>query len=243
MALCFPNHGNVPGFSGQTATHQCEGVHMRRNKDGPNKKDQENARGVSRRGFLSSVGVGAASVAAASQLSAEDNAKANIVRVDEKVSVTLNINGRSYQQLVEPRWSLAYVLREELHITGTKVGCERGECGSCTVLVDDVPRYSCMTLAVEAEGVEIVTIEGLMSGEELGDVQQAFVEEDAAQCGYCTSGQIMSVEGLLRENANPTRDEVRAQVRGNLCRCGAYSHILNAAERAAEHKRNGGGAS
>jgi len=100
-----------------------------------------------------------------------------------------------------------------------------------------------MTLAVEAEGVEIVTVEGLMSGEELGDVQQAFVEEDAAQCGYCTSGQIMSVEGLLRENANPTRDEVRAQASGNLCRCGAYSHILNAAERAAQLKRTGGGAS
>lgn len=216
---------------------------MRRNKDGPNKKDPENSKGVSRRGFLSSVGAGAASVAAASQLSAESGAKANIVRVDEKVSVTLSINGRSYQQLVEPRWSLAYVLREELHITGTKVGCERGECGACTVLMDNVPRYSCMTLAVEAEGVEVTTVEGLMSGEELGDVQQAFVEQDAMQCGYCTSGQIMSVEGLLRANPNPTRDEARAQVSGNLCRCGAYPHIINAADRAAELKRSGGGGS
>jgi len=216
---------------------------MRRNKNGPDKKDQEDAKGVSRRGFLSSVGVGAASVAAASQLSAEENAKANIVRMDEKVSVTLNINGRSYQHLVEPRWSLSYVLREELHITGTKVGCERGECGACTVLLDDVPRYSCMTLAVEAEGVAITTVEGLMSGEELGDVQQAFVEEDAVQCGYCTSGQIMSVEGLLRANPNPTRDEACSQVSGNICRCGAYPHILNAAERAAELKHNGGGGS
>ncbi len=216
---------------------------MRRNKDGPTKKDPENSKGVSRRGFLSSVGAGAASVAAASQLSAESGAKANIVRVDEKVSVTLSINGRSYQQLVEPRWSLAYVIREELQITGTKVGCERGECGACTVLMDNVPRYSCMTLAVEAEGVEVTTIEGLMSGEELGDVQQAFVEQDAMQCGYCTSGQIMSVEGLLRANPNPTRDEARAQVSGNLCRCGAYPHIINAADRAAELKRNGGGGS
>jgi xanthine dehydrogenase YagT iron-sulfur-binding subunit len=216
---------------------------MRRNKDGPTKKDPENSKGVSRRGFLSSVGAGAASVAAASQLSAESTAKANIVRVDEKVSVTLSINGRSYQQLVEPRWSLAYVIREELQITGTKVGCERGECGACTVLMDNVPRYSCMTLAVEAEGVEVTTIEGLMSGEELGDVQQAFVEQDAMQCGYCTSGQIMSVEGLLRANPNPTRDEARAQVSGNLCRCGAYPHIINAADRAAELKRNGGGGS
>jgi xanthine dehydrogenase YagT iron-sulfur-binding subunit len=216
---------------------------MRRNKDGPTKKDPENSKGVSRRGFLSSVGAGAASVAAASQLSAESGAKTNIVRVDEKVSVTLSINGRSYQQLVEPRWSLAYVIREELQITGTKVGCERGECGACTVLMDNVPRYSCMTLAVEAEGVEVTTVEGLMSGEELGDVQQAFVEKDAMQCGYCTSGQIMSVEGLLRANPNPTRDEARAQVSGNLCRCGAYPHIINAADRAAELKRNGGGGS
>jgi xanthine dehydrogenase YagT iron-sulfur-binding subunit len=214
---------------------------MRRKKDGSPK--QENSKGVSRRGFLSSMGVGAASVAAASQLSAESAAKANIVPVDETVSVTLRVNGRSYQQLVEPRWSLAYVLREELQITGTKVGCERGECGACTVLIDDKPRYSCMTLAVEAEGVEITTVEGLMSGEELGLVQQAFVEEDAMQCGYCTSGQIMSVEGLLRANPNPTRSDIAHQVSGNLCRCGAYAHIKNAGERAAELKRNGGGAS
>ncbi len=209
---------------------------MTKNKDGP--KD-----GVSRRGFLSRMGVGAASVAAAGQLSAESAAKASVVVADEKVSVTLQINGRSYQHLVEPRWSLAYVLREELHITGTKVGCERGECGACTVLMNDKPRYSCTTLAVEAQGVDIVTVEGLMSGEDLGEVQQAFVEEDGMQCGYCTSGQIMSVEGLLRANPNPTRGDVATQVSGNLCRCGAYPHILNAGEKAAELKRDGGGAS
>ena len=206
---------------------------MPRNKDGPKNE-------VSRRGFLSTMGVGAASVAAASQLSAEDAAKSKIAVADEMVSITLNVNGRSYQHLVEPRWSLAYVLREQLHITGTKVGCERGECGACTVLIDDKPRYSCMTLAVEAQGSEIVTVEGLMTGEELGEVQQAFVEEDAMQCGYCTSGQIMSVEGLLREDPNPTRGDVAKQVSGNLCRCGAYPHILNAGERAAELKRGGG---
>jgi xanthine dehydrogenase YagT iron-sulfur-binding subunit len=189
------------------------------------------------------MGAGAASVAAASQLSAEDASKAKVLVADEMVSITLRINGRTYQHLVEPRWSLAYVLREELHITGTKVGCERGECGACTVLMDDKPRYSCMTLAVEAQDMDIVTVEGLMTGEEIGEVQQAFVEEDALQCGYCTSGQIMSVEGLLRANPNPTRGDVANQVSGNLCRCGAYPHILNAGERAAELKRNGGGAS
>jgi xanthine dehydrogenase YagT iron-sulfur-binding subunit len=189
------------------------------------------------------MGAGAASVAAAGQLSAESTSKSSVAVADEKVSVTLQINGRTYQHLVEPRWSLAHVLREELHITGTKVGCERGECGACTVLMDDKPQYSCMTLAVEAQGVEIVTVEGLMTGEEIGEVQQAFVEEDAMQCGYCTSGQIMSVEGLLRANHNPSRGEIATQVSGNLCRCGAYPHILNAGERAAELKRNSGGAS
>ena len=208
---------------------------MPRNKDGPKSE-------VSRRGFLSTMGVGAASVAAASQVSAETS-KTKIAVADEKVSVTLDVNGQQYRHMVEPRWSLAYVLREELHITGTKVVCERGECGACTVLIDDKPRYSCMTLAVEAQGSQIVTVEGLMAGEEIGEVQQAFIEEDGMQCGYCTSGQIMSVEGLLRENPNPTRGDVAKQVSGNLCRCGAYPHILSAGERAARLKRGEGGAS
>jgi xanthine dehydrogenase YagT iron-sulfur-binding subunit len=134
---------------------------------------------------------------------------------------------------VEPRWSLLFVLREKLGLTGTKVGCERGECGACTVLIDDVPRYACMTLAVEAEGRRITTLEGLMEGEELGPVQQAFVEEDAFLCGYCTSGQIVAVEGLLRKNPEPSEPEARRAVSGNLCRCGAYLHIFKAVHRAA----------
>ncbi len=216
---------------------------MSKNKDGPKKEKPKEQKGLSRRGFLSSVGAGAATVAATSKLAAEQPTPSNVVAAEQMVPIILRINGRSYEHLVEPRWSLAYVLREELQITGTKIGCERGECGACTVLMNDKPRYSCMTLAVEAEGAEIVTVEGLMTGEEIGEVQQAFVEEDAMQCGYCTSGQIMSVEGLLRANPNPTRDQVRAQVSGNLCRCGAYPHIVNAGQKAAELKRNGGGAS
>ena len=101
------------------------------------------------------------------------------------------------------------VLREKLGLTGTKPGCERGECGACTVLIDGVPRYSCLTLALEAEGNEVTTVEGLMNGEELGPVQRAFVEEDAFQCGYCTPGQVMAAEGLLRANPDPTLDEIR----------------------------------
>ena len=106
--------------------------------------------------------------------------------------------------LVEARWSLLYVLRDRLGLTGTKVGCERGECGACTVLIDGKARYACMTLAVEADGHEITTVEGLMKGEELGTTQQAFAEEDAFQCGYCTPGQVMAAESLLRANPSPT---------------------------------------
>jgi xanthine dehydrogenase YagT iron-sulfur-binding subunit len=136
----------------------------------------------------------------------------------------------------EARWTLLHVLREVIGLTGAKPGCERGECGACTVLIDGIPRYACLTLAVEAQGHEITTLEGLMNGETLGPVQAAFVEADALQCGYCTPGQIMAVEGLLRANPNPSVEEIRRGVSGNLCRCGAYPHIFKAARRAAELK-------
>jgi xanthine dehydrogenase YagT iron-sulfur-binding subunit len=183
------------------------------------------------------MGAGAVTVAMASKLPAQPAAEAEMVERGEMTKVILQINGRRYSLFVEPRWSLLYVLRERLGLTGTKVGCDRGECGACTVLIDDVPRYACMTLAVEAEGAKITTLEGLMKGEELGPVQQAFVEHDAFQCGYCTPGQIMAVEGLLRAKPDPSLDEVRAGISGNLCRCGAYKHIFNAAQRAAELKK------
>jgi xanthine dehydrogenase YagT iron-sulfur-binding subunit len=142
---------------------------------------------------------------------------------------------------VEPRWSLLYVLRERLGLTGTKVGCERGECGACTVLIDDVPRYACLTLAVEAQGARITTLEGLTAGDELGTVQQAFIEDDAFQCGYCTPGQIMAAEGLLRKNPDPSEEEIRHGMSGNLCRCGAYDHIFKAVRRAGAMKKGKGG--
>ena len=194
--------------------------------------------GVSRRGFIATLGTGAVAAAAtAAAVHTAAAAPSTPVDAPEMVRVTLNINGRRQRLLVEPRWSLLFVIREQLGLTGTKVGCERGECGSCTVLIDGKPRYACMTLAVEAEGVEITTLEGLMNGEELGPVQQAFAEEDAFQCGYCTPGQIMAVEGLLRANPTPTLDEVRQGVSGNLCRCGSYALIFKAAHRAADLKK------
>jgi len=200
-------------------------------------KEQEAARGLTRRGFLTTMGVGAVSLAVADKLNATPASEAEMTEHGEMTKITLTINGRSYRLLVEPRWSLLSVLREGLGLTGTKVGCERGECGACTVLIDDVPRYACMTLAVEVEGAKITTLEGLMKGEELGPVQQAFAEQDAFQCGYCTPGQIIAVEGLLRKNPKPSEEEIRKGMSGNLCRCGTYKHIINAAKRASELKK------
>ncbi len=195
--------------------------------------------GVSRRGFITSMGAGA--VAAATAARGEKPPAREVSDPEEMTPVTLQVNGRPHRLLVEPRWSLLFVLRERLGLTGTKVGCERGECGACTVLIDDEPRYACLTLALEAEGHRITTLEGLMDGERLGPTQQAFVDEDAFQCGYCTPGQIMAVEGMLRANPAPDLEAIRRGVSGNLCRCGTYPNIFKAARRAAELRAGKGG--
>jgi xanthine dehydrogenase YagT iron-sulfur-binding subunit len=196
-------------------------------------------REMSRRGFLSSVGTGAVAAATVKNVPAAPIQEIEVT--GKPVVLDLKVNGISRKVQVEPRWSLLYVLREVLGLTGTKIGCERGECGACTVLLDGRPRYACMTLAVEAEGRAITTLEGLMNGEKLGPVQQAFAEEDAFQCGFCTPGQIMAVEGLLRQNPDPTFEQIRVGVSGNLCRCAAYKHIFNAAAKAAELMKTRGG--
>jgi len=198
------------------------------------KADDRGGTALSRRHFFNAVAVGAAEAAV---LTIPDEAKAQKVVDSELVRLVLNVNGEKHVLMVEPRWTLLHVLRDRLGLTGTKQGCERGECGACTVLIDGVARYSCMTLALEAEGAEITTIEGLMRGDELGPVQQAFRDEDGFQCGYCTPGQIMNAEALLRKNPNPTLEEIREGMSGNLCRCGAYAHIFKAVERAAELRR------
>jgi xanthine dehydrogenase YagT iron-sulfur-binding subunit len=201
----------------------------------------DSQKGISRRGFLSSVSAGA--VVAVSLKGVPEAPAQEIETVGKPVTISLLVNGSKRKIQVEPRWTLLYVLREVLGLTGTKLGCERGECGACTVLIDGKPRYSCLTLAVEAEGHEITTVEGLLLSEDkLGPVQQAFAEEDAFQCGFCTSGQIMAVEGLLRKNPDPTLDQIRVGVSGNLCRCGAYKNIFNAAAKAAELRKQKGGA-
>jgi len=194
--------------------------------------------GLTRRGFLGTVGAGAV---AAATVGAQAGSAEPVRPINEDTrSVVLQVNGRRHTLQVEPRCTLLNVLRDRLGLTGAKPGCEAGECGACTVLIDGRPRYACMTLAVAAEGAEITTVEGLMRGEELGDVQRAFIAEDAFQCGYCTPGQVMAAEGLLRASSDPSRDQIRHAMSGNLCRCAAYEHIFRAVERAARTRRNGG---
>lgn len=194
--------------------------------------------GVSRRGFLGSVGAAAVGASAAAALAEPASPPPPVETAPplEPRKVVLTVNGRTHRVLVEPRETLVNVLRGKLGLTGTKPGCERGECGACTVLLDGVPVYSCLTLALEAEGKEVTTVEGLMDGEELGPVQKAFAEEDAFQCGYCTPGQVVAAEGLLRSVAEPTIDEIRRGMSGNLCRCGTYVHIFRAVHKASHLK-------
>jgi carbon-monoxide dehydrogenase small subunit len=155
-----------------------------------------------------------------------------------KQLVALNINGDPYELAVRPSHTLLEVLREDAGLTGTKHGCEQGECGLCTVLVDGRPQFSCLTLAVEVQGSEIRTVEGLASGGELSPLQQAWGETGASQCGYCTSGMLMSAQALLERNPSPTRAEIREALAGNLCRCTGYQAIIEAVELAATRMRS-----
>lgn len=141
--------------------------------------------------------------------------------------VTLNVNGKDIMVEVEPEWSLAFVLREKLGLTGTKVGCDRGECGTCTIHMDGKTVYACMVLACEAEGHQIVTIEGLADGATLHPVQKLFMDNASYQCGYCTPGNIMTAVALLAKNSSPTRDQVREALSGNLCFCIDYTRTIN----------------
>ena len=150
--------------------------------------------------------------------------------------MALTVNGEAVAVRAAPRRTLLDTLRETLGLTGTKKVCDEGTCGACTVLVDGRPIYSCMTLAVTCDGKRVETIEGLASEGELHPVQRAFIDADAFQCGFCTPGQIMSVVALLRENASPNEDDVRRAVAGNLCRCGAYPHIVKASVSAGRRK-------
>jgi carbon-monoxide dehydrogenase small subunit len=147
--------------------------------------------------------------------------------------MTLTVNGTPYEVAIEPRQSLLQLLREELHLTGTKEGCGEGECGACTVLLDGKTVDSCLIFALEAQGREVVTIEGLAQGDQLHPVQKAFAEYGAVQCGFCTPGMILAAKALLDSNPHPTEVEIRQGISGNLCRCTGYVKIVEAIQAAA----------
>ncbi len=159
--------------------------------------------------------------------------KHEALRDVERVVVALNVNGERAELLVPVHKTLLEVLREDMQLAGTKHGCELGECGTCTVLVDGRPQLSCLVLPVQVEGRAIVTIEGMAAGAVLHPLQQAFAELGAAQCGYCTPGMLLSAKSLLESTPRPTRDEIREALSGNLCRCTGYVKILEAVELAA----------
>jgi carbon-monoxide dehydrogenase small subunit len=146
----------------------------------------------------------------------------------------LKINGKIYEVAIEPRATLLEVLREELGLTGTKQGCDTGDCGACTVLLNGKPVNACLVLAVETDGKEVLTVEGLAHGLELHSLQEAFIEQGAVQCGYCTPGMLLSAKALLDEIPRPTEDEVKEALAGNLCRCTGYVKIIEAITTAAQ---------
>ncbi|HKB18326.1 MAG TPA: (2Fe-2S)-binding protein [Candidatus Dormibacteraeota bacterium] len=160
-----------------------------------------------------------------------------LTREVERVVISLAVNGERRDLLVPVHKTLLEVLREDMQLTGTKHGCELGECGTCTVLVDGKPELSCLVLPIQLRGRQVTTIEGMANGSELHPLQAAFAELGAAQCGYCTPGILLAAKSLLETNAQPTRDAIREALAGNLCRCTGYSKILDAVELAAERMR------
>jgi len=198
--------------------------------------EPENFGAHSRRTFLKTLGTAAVTVAAArAQSVAAELEKVNAEKVlgPGAVPVTLKVNGETLKLMLEPRVTLLDALRNYSSLTGAKESCDRAACGACTVMMDDLPIYACQKLAIEAQGREITTVEGLAKNGKLTGVQQAFWDKDALQCGYCTPGFVMSVTALLKKNPHPTADEVKHACAGNLCRCGTHPHILQAVFQAA----------
>jgi len=158
----------------------------------------------------------------------------------EKSTITLTVNGEVYEILVKPNASLLDVLRNELDLTGTKRGCDSGDCGACTVIMDGKAVDACLVLAMKADGRNIVTIEGLANGNKLDPIQEAFLEKGAVQCGFCTPGMALSTKALLDNNPNPTKEEIKAGIAGNLCRCTGYTKIIEAIQTASQKMSEGG---
>jgi aerobic-type carbon monoxide dehydrogenase small subunit (CoxS/CutS family) len=189
---------------------------------------------MSRRGFIQGIIASGVAVSGASVLMTGCSRPRGAAPGAVERLISLNVNGQVRRVDVLPQETLAMTLRYKLGLTGTKLGCDRAECGACTVMIDDVTHYSCSTLTHRVRGRQITTVEGLEGPNgELHPVQQAMVDELGPQCGFCTPGQVMAGVALLKENPNPTREEARVAMAGNLCRCGAYDHYLNSIMRAA----------
>jgi xanthine dehydrogenase YagT iron-sulfur-binding subunit len=203
----------------------------------PQPEDAETASALSRRTFIAASAVGgAAAVAGPSLLGTEPTAEATAARVAEGFGsrVTVTVNGARRTVTVDNRTSLLDLLREHFGLTGTKKGCDAGACGACTVLVDGRRVNGCLTLAVRLDNAEVTTIEGLVDGGDLHPLQQAFIDQDAFQCGFCTPGQILSGVGCIRERHTGSADEIREWMSGNICRCGCYVKIVKAVQQAAK---------
>jgi len=197
---------------------------------------------VSRRGFLKGAGLTAATTvldtASALARDAQDAVKSSSAVGPDAHPIKLHVNGQEHTVTVEPRYTLAETLRDQLNLTGTKVVCDRGSCSACTVWVDGAPQLACMTLAMDAVGHKITTIEGLSHGDQLHPVQAAFIKHDALQCGFCTPGMVMSCAALLERNPHPTLADVKHAVSGNLCRCGTYPKVFAATLDVAQNGTN-----
>jgi xanthine dehydrogenase YagT iron-sulfur-binding subunit len=195
--------------------------------------DKENETGYSnesRRDFLKQSTLLAALAAVPSSVlkAAEQQLDERAAAYFEKISLTITINGTTHRLLIEPRTTLLDLLREQLALTGTKKGCDHGQCGACTVHINDKRVLSCLSLAVMQDGKKVTTIEGLANGDQLHPMQEAFIKHDGFQCGYCTPGQIMSGIACIREGHAGTEDEIHEYMSGNICRCGAYNNIVKA---------------
>jgi xanthine dehydrogenase YagT iron-sulfur-binding subunit len=199
----------------------------------PSSSSSSSSAGVSRRDFLKISGV-----SAAVPLVSEVSALAMADEVKElgpgKVPVTLSVNGKKLNAQLEPRVTLLDALRDKFELTGAKRVCDRGTCGACTVLMDDKPVYACSVLAIDAQGREITTIESLGEPGKLHPIQQAFVDHDAQQCGFCTPGFVMATKAFLERNPNPTLEEIKQGLGGNFCRCGTYAGMREAVVQAAK---------
>jgi aerobic-type carbon monoxide dehydrogenase small subunit (CoxS/CutS family) len=200
-------------------------------------KDDSKPRKLTRRNFIKGVGtgvVGTYAIVPGVEIISKKIAKETFDDDEGKTLLNLKVNGKKIRTKIEPRTTLAELLRDKLNLTGTKIVCNHGECGSCTVLLDNKAVYSCHILAMDAEGKEVTTVEGLLSGEKLNPIQEAFIEHDGIQCGFCTPGQIMSAQALLNKNPKPTKEQILDGMSGNICRCSAYPNIIKSIVAAAE---------